>query len=65
MLIIQFLYGVRKDIGAKWVDDAKLLPMLDGLDELNSALQEQRVGRRYRFIHRLLQEHFAAMPLEK
>ncbi|UYD38335.1 hypothetical protein [Tolypothrix sp. PCC 7601] len=56
---------MRKDIGAKWVDDAKLLPMLDGLDELNSALQEQRVGRRYRFIHRLLQEHFAAMPLEK
>jgi hypothetical protein len=25
----------------------------------------QRVGGRYRFIHRLLQEHFAAMPLEK
>ncbi|WNZ44040.1 hypothetical protein Q2T42_19590 [Leptolyngbya boryana CZ1] len=25
----------------------------------------QQVGGRYRFIHRLLQEHFAAMPLEK
>lgn len=25
----------------------------------------QRVGGRYRFIHRLVQEHFAAMPLEK
>ena len=25
----------------------------------------QRVGGRYRFIHRLLQEHFAAMPLER
>jgi hypothetical protein len=25
----------------------------------------QRVGGRYRFIHRLLQEHFAAMPLGK
>ncbi|HEY9853433.1 MAG TPA: hypothetical protein V6D28_28440 [Leptolyngbyaceae cyanobacterium] len=24
----------------------------------------QRVGGRYRFIHRLLQEHFAQMPLE-
>jgi hypothetical protein len=25
----------------------------------------QRVGGRYRFIHRLVQEHFAAMPLEQ
>jgi hypothetical protein len=25
----------------------------------------QKVGGRYRFMHRLLQEHFAAMPLEK
>ncbi|UBF28534.1 NACHT domain-containing protein [Kovacikia minuta CCNUW1] len=25
----------------------------------------QQIGGRYRFIHRLLQEHFAAMPLEK
>lgn len=25
----------------------------------------QRVGGRYRFIHRLVQEHFAAMPLER
>ena len=25
----------------------------------------QRVGGRYRFIHRLLQEHFANMPLEQ
>jgi hypothetical protein len=23
----------------------------------------QRVGGRYRFIHKLIQEHFAAMPL--
>ena len=33
-------YGVRKDIGRKWVSDAKLLPMLDGLDELKSMRQE-------------------------
>jgi predicted NACHT family NTPase len=33
-------YGVRNDIGAKWVSDAKLLPMLDGLDELESMRQE-------------------------
>ncbi|MEP0999102.1 hypothetical protein NC974_13580 [Leptolyngbya sp. SLC-A1] len=25
----------------------------------------QRVGGRYRFIHRLVQEHFAAMSLER
>lgn len=38
-------YGVRKDIGAKWVSDAKLLPMLDGLDELESVRQEPCVRK--------------------
>jgi DNA polymerase III delta prime subunit len=37
---LKFKYGVRKDRGAKWVDDTKLLPMLDGLDELESTRQE-------------------------
>ena len=27
-------YGVRKDIGKKWLEDKQLLPMLDGLDEV-------------------------------
>jgi len=35
------------------------------LDYCTDRLLLQRVGGRYRFIHRLLQEHFAAMPLEK
>jgi hypothetical protein len=35
------------------------------LDYCTERLLLQRVGGRYRFIHRLLQEHFAAMPLEK
>jgi len=35
------------------------------LDYCTELLFLQRVGGRYRFIHRLLQEHFAAMPLEK
>lgn len=35
------------------------------LDYCTERLFLQRVGGRYRFIHRLLQEHFAAMPLEK
>jgi ABC-type amino acid transport system permease subunit/DNA polymerase III delta prime subunit len=38
-------YGVRKDIGAKWVSDAKLLPMLDGLDELKSVRQKPSVKK--------------------
>ena len=33
-------YGVRKDIGEGWVDNRQLLPMLDGVDELESARQE-------------------------
>ncbi len=35
------------------------------LDYCTDRLFLQRVGGRYRFIHRLLQEHFATMPLEK
>lgn len=35
------------------------------LDCCTDRLLLQRVGGRYRFIHRLLQEHFAAMPLER
>ncbi|MGG6269091.1 NACHT domain-containing protein [Leptolyngbya sp. AN03gr2] len=35
------------------------------LDYCTERLFLQRVGGRYRFIHRLLQEHFAAMPLER
>jgi DNA polymerase III delta prime subunit len=38
-------YGVRNDIGAKWVSDAKLLPMLDGLDELESVRQKPSVKK--------------------
>ncbi|MGI8502132.1 MAG: NACHT domain-containing protein, partial [Hassallia sp.] len=33
-------YGVRKNIGEGWVDNRQLLPMLDGVDELESARQE-------------------------
>lgn len=35
------------------------------LDHCTDRLFLQRVGGRYRFIHRLLQEHFAAMPLQE
>ncbi len=45
ILELKSKYGVRKDIGTKWVDDAKLLPMLDGLDELESVRQEPCVRK--------------------
>lgn len=35
------------------------------LDHATERMLLQRVGGRYRFIHRLLQEHFAAMPLRR
>lgn len=37
-------YGARKDIGKNWVEGRRLLPMLDGLDELESGRQELCVG---------------------
>lgn len=36
-------YGVRKDIGKKWLNDRELLPLLDGLDELAFEQQEKCV----------------------
>ncbi len=32
-------YGVRKDIGKKWLGDKQLLPLLDGLDEVKPEYQ--------------------------
>jgi hypothetical protein len=36
-------YGIREDVAEEWVDEAKLLPMLDGLDEVESVRQESCV----------------------
>jgi predicted NACHT family NTPase len=36
-------YGIRKDIGRRWLQDRRLLPLLDGLDELEPTRQEQCV----------------------
>ncbi|PSB23771.1 hypothetical protein [Stenomitos frigidus] len=33
-------YGVRKDIGTKWLAEKQLLPLLDGLDEVKPEHQE-------------------------
>ncbi|KST68053.1 NACHT domain-containing protein [Mastigocoleus testarum] len=43
-------YGVRQDVGTNWVDEAKLLPMLDGLDELESIRQEPCVQKINEFL---------------
>jgi DNA polymerase III delta prime subunit len=50
-------YGVRKDIAAKWVDDTKLLPMLDGLDELESVRQEPCVQKINEFLQSEWRSH--------
>ncbi len=44
-------YGVRIDIGKKWIEDKQLLPLLDGLDEVKPEHQESCVNA----INRLLQ----------
>ncbi|MDX2241462.1 MAG: NACHT domain-containing protein [Leptolyngbyaceae cyanobacterium bins.302] len=40
---LQSKYGIRREVSTKWLRDAKLLPMLDGLDELESSRQESCV----------------------
>ena len=37
-------YGVRIDIGKKWIEDKQLLPLLDGLDEVKPEHQESCVN---------------------
>ncbi|NMG11337.1 tetratricopeptide repeat protein [Brasilonema sp. UFV-L1] len=44
-------YGVRKDIGNKWVDNQEIIPLLDGLDELAAEYQEQCVKKINDFLH--------------
>jgi Effector-associated domain 10/NACHT domain len=46
-------YGVRVDLGRKWFNDGLLLPMLDGLDELESDRQKPCVQA----INQLLKEN--------
>ena len=44
-------YGVRKDIGKQWVENQKIIPLLDGLDELAAERQELCVRKINDFIH--------------
>jgi DNA polymerase III delta prime subunit len=44
-------YGVRKDIGKRWVDNQEIIPLLDGLDEIAAERQEQCVRKINDFLH--------------
>ncbi|NET79731.1 NACHT domain-containing protein [Okeania sp. SIO1F9] len=44
-------YGVRKDIAEQWIEEGVLLPLLDGLDELDAARQEKCVEKINEFLH--------------
>ena len=37
---LKLKYGVRQDIAKKWIEEGRILPLLDGLDELMSERQE-------------------------
>ncbi len=43
-------YGVRADIGKDWLEKRQLLPLLDGLDELESSRQEVCIGAINQFL---------------
>jgi hypothetical protein len=43
-------YGVRRGIGEKWLKEYRLLPLLDGLDELNPQRQEPCIHTLNQFI---------------
>jgi hypothetical protein len=50
VLEVKLKYRIPKDIVAKWVDNAKLLPMLDGLDELEPVHQAPCVRKINEFL---------------
>ncbi|MEM6503659.1 MAG: NACHT domain-containing protein [Cyanobacteria bacterium P01_C01_bin.89] len=45
-------YGVRKDVAEKWIEDRRVLPLLDGLDELIPERQESCVQALNQFLLR-------------
>ncbi len=44
-------YGVRKDIGKKLTDNQKIIPLLDGLDEIAAERQELCIRKINDFLH--------------
>ncbi len=47
---LKLKYGVRQDIAKKWIEEGRILPLLDGLDELMSERQETCVGALNEFL---------------
>lgn len=54
---LKLKYGLRKDVGKRWLDERCLLPLLDGLDELEPKLQEKCVQAINRFQQEYRPEH--------
>jgi len=48
---LKLKYGVKNEIGRKWVENSQLLPLLDGLDELDSSLHIPCVHALNQFIN--------------
>ena len=44
-------YGLRKDIGKQWINSQKIIPLLDGLDELAAERQEKCIIKINEFLH--------------
>ncbi len=43
-------YGVRKDVGQKWIEEQAIIPLLDGLDELETTRQRLCVEKINQFL---------------
>jgi MFS family permease len=47
---LKLKYGIRQDIAQKWLDGGRILPLLDGLDELMSQCQESCIESLNQFL---------------
>lgn len=54
---LKLKYGVREDIGKEWLEKEKIIPFLDGLDELASDRQELCVKQINEFLKSLSDSH--------
>ncbi|MFO8037882.1 MAG: NACHT domain-containing protein [Sodalinema sp.] len=58
ILDLKLKYGIRQDIARKWLDRGRILPLLDGLDELMSQCQETCIESLNQFL-----PDWSGMPL--
>ena len=50
ILDLKLKYGIRQDIAQKWLDRGRIIPLLDGLDELMSQRQESCIQALNQFL---------------